>query len=181
MVKKLSLLAVFFIMLAFLSSCVTMSQMTSGGEGEYADYLAKVTYSKDHMPSVESLGAYTDLQITYKYTQDFAIIVLFETHSVGVFVSYDEDGFGEQTEYISKNYSFFESNPDENGTDHFATIAGYEITMVDAEYEFEIYKSCLLIGVNETEKKICYLFYYDFDRDSLTDLDGYIKETFCLK
>ena len=38
MVKKLSLLAVFFIMLAFLSSCVISLQMVSDDEEKYTEY-----------------------------------------------------------------------------------------------------------------------------------------------
>jgi RNAse (barnase) inhibitor barstar len=89
--------------------------------------------------------------------------------------------FLDAVEDLSYEHLFYEKHPDEQKTDFEAEVNGYSIKMVKEEYELEVYKSAYLIGVNEKDQKICYLFYYDFDMDVLEDLDSYIDEHFYLK
>lgn len=151
----------------------------STDEDDYYEYLEKVAGAADFMPSLSAVGEYSSFTATYKHSRT---ALMYELDTVGLFLSYeDEEAFLDAVEDLSYEHLFYEKHPDEQKTDFEAEVNGYSIKMVKEEYELEVYKSAYLIGVNEKEQKICYLFYYDFDMDVLEDLDSYIDEHFYLK
>ncbi|MBQ4066278.1 MAG: hypothetical protein IJD22_01415 [Clostridia bacterium] len=170
------LLALCLITCAFLTACST--EMYTADPEEYGQYLARVTDSDKYMPAISSLGEYTDLQITYKYSR---AALLYNVYTVGLFVTYDEESFEEQVNIMKAANVFYEVYPDEQETDYVATAGGYDVTMVKHPYENPVYRSAQLIGVDEENFKICYLFYYDISMDNLSDLDSYIVDSFYLK
>ena len=159
-------------MVLSLSSCFS-KKMESENIDEYYKYLGKVRYAEDYMPSVEQCGNYSSIMATYKST-----VPIFETHTVGLFLSYDEAEYNKQINAIQNNFVFFNTDDDELQSDHVAVVGGYNIQLVKQEYPLETCKTGLLIGMDETNRKICYLFYYDFDLDELDDLDDYIESNF---
>lgn len=161
--------------------CACTDEYASSDAGEYKYYLSKTLGADKYMPDpyAELLGEYASLEATYKHSRT---AVLYELDTVGLFLTYgDADSFGAAVEALRSEFSFYEKYPDEEKTDFSASVNNYDIVMVEAEYELEVYQSAFLVGVNEEEMKICYLFYYDFEMDSLSDLDGYIEEHFYLK
>ena len=95
-------------------------------------------------------------------------------------LTYDEAEYHKQIEAIQSNYVFFNTEEDELQSDPDALVDGYNIHLVKQEYPLETYKTGLLIGMDETNRKICYLFYYDFDLDELNNLDDYIESNFTM-
>lgn len=171
--KKTLCILVIFALTISLSACI--SKRETKNIDEYYEYLAKVRYAEDYMPGKENCGNYSSIYATYKRT--FAI---FETFTVGLFLSYDEAEYHKQIEAIQSNYVFFNTEEDELQSDPDAVVDGYNIQLVKQEYPLETYKTGLLIGMDETNRKICYLFYYDFDLDELNNLDDYIESNFTM-
>ena len=81
--KKTLCILVIFALTISLSACI--SKRETQNIDEYYEYLVKVRYAEDYMPGKENCGNYSSIYATYKRT--FAI---FETFTVGLFLSYDE-------------------------------------------------------------------------------------------
>ena len=126
------------------------------------------------MPPVEQWGNYSSATMTYAHEN----FVIFDTYTVGLFLSYSEDEYSRQKENILASYVFFEQSDEELSSDCDAVWGGYTIRLVKREYPQETYRTGLLIGIDDSACKICYLFYFDFDLDVLDDLDAYLKEFF---
>ena len=176
--KKLSLLLALCVTAVFLLTACS-ERFFSSEETDYAEYIEKVVGAKEYMPSLAEAGEYTSFEATYKHSRT---ALLYELDTVGLFLTFEDDkAFADALDGLSFEYIFYDDYPDEEKTDYIAEVGGYEIRMVKEEYELEVYKSAFLVGVNEEKHKICYLCYYDFDMDSLADLDSYIEEHFYLK
>ena len=176
--KKISLLLALCIAVTMLlTSCG--EKFFSTDEDDYYEYLEKVTGAAKLMPLLTDVGEYSSFEATYKHSRT---ALLYELDTVGLFLTFeDEEAFLDAVEDLSYEHVFYEKYPDEQKTDFEAEVDGYVIKMVKEEYELSVYQSAYLIGVNEEAKKICYLYYYDFDMDVLEDLDSYIDEHFYLK
>lgn len=171
--KKIICVFMLICLLFSLTSCAPQRTMTKN-LNKYDKYLSKVEYSQAYMPSIELLGEYSEATITYKYKY----LVFFETYTVGVFLSYDDTNYSKQKEAILSDYEFFTTQDEKVGSDWEAFLDNYHIRLVKEDYKYSTRQMGLLIGMDDTNCKICYLFYYDFDLDELKDLDSYIQKYF---
>ena len=171
MKKVLSVLVLIAVSIS-LSSC-SVKKIKTTELNEYDEYLSKVEYAEDYMPSLEQCGNYSSFFATHKH-QSFYL----ETETVVLFLSYNEDEYNKQKEAILLNYVFYDSEDKGLESDCDAVVDGYNIKLVNRNYPLETYKMGLLIGMDDANKKICYLFYYDFDLDDLDDLDAYVESYF---
>ena len=174
--KKLFSIFILSVILLSLSSC-TARRIKTTKEDKYEKYLSKVEYATDFMPDTDACGNYSSLTATYQHEDLF----FFDVYTVGLFLSYNESEYEAQKNQIFSNYEFFTSDDESLKSDCDATIKNYNIQLVKGEYEYSTIKMGLLIGTDDTNHKICYLFYYDFDLDILDDLDTYIKNYFYLQ
>ncbi len=176
--KRYCLIVSFILVICFTFTGCYSKNVTSNIDN-YSNYLNKVYSSADYMPTVENMGNYSDIKITHKNNFGY---IMFDFHTVGAFLSYDDEEYKKQLNYISENYTFYDESPDINCPDYYAEVDNYDIRMVKDAYSLdEVYKNCLLIGTNDDENKICYMFYYDFELDIMPDLDSYIEESFYIK
>ncbi len=169
--KKLLGILLLLVMAFSISGC--SQQLKSSKIEDYNKYLAKVEYAKEYMPSVENCGEYSSVLATYKLTT-----FLFDTYTVGLFLSYDQEEYQKQREEIALEYVFFTPDDETLQSDCDAAVEGYDIRLVKQEYIQPTYKMGLLIGFDDSKQKICYLYYYDFDLDVLDNLDGYVRQYF---
>ena len=158
-----------------LSAC-SVKQAKSSDPKAYGEYLCRVPYAEDYMPTEEQLGDYSSLQMTYRHRW----LLIFDNDAMGLFVSYQEEAYDAQKEEILSGYPFASGEDGESASDAEATVGGYHIRLVQQDYPLETYKMGLLIGLDDENQKICYLFYYDPDLDVLHDLESYVKENFYL-
>ncbi len=170
--KAINILIVLSFLL-FSVSCVTQKNIT-GDINDYSNYLEKVYLSEQYMPKTNELGKYSDVTITYR--SEFE--VMFETNTAGLYLSYDEANYEKQKNCIISNYKFFSPDDDDLKSDCDAAVCGYDIHLVRADYKYETYKTGLLIGTNDENRRICYLFYTDTELDILDDLDSFIEDYF---
>ena len=144
-------------------------------------------YSKELMPSLDTMGNFNKMYATFKHTG-----IIWQTNTVGLFLEYDKADYDNQVKYIDENYVFFENNHNMQHVDIYAETDGYIIKMVDREdYIYDLYGNILsphepenfgvLIGTNDSENKICYLYFCDPDLGILDDLDSYIQNNFYME
>lgn len=167
--KRLLGILLLLIMAFSLGACLAQQTRTSEIQ-EYTQYLAKVEYAEEFMPRIEACGRYSSFVATYK-----AVHGLFETYTVGLFLTYGEEEYREQKQAIESSYAFFCAEDEDLTSDCDGAVGNYMIRLVDGDYPLETYKMGLLIGTSDAERAICYLFYYDFDLDILDDLDAYVR------
>ena len=157
-------------MIFSLISCGSKTSISSNAE-DYKVYLDKVEYAKDYMPSIASCGNFLSVVSTYKKT-----VIFFDVYTLGLFLSYDEEEYNKQKEHIIQNYTF--SDESESKSDSLAKVNGYIIKLVEEDYPLETYKMGFLIGTDDNNHRIGYMYYYDFDLDVLDDLDSYVESYF---
>ena len=167
--KKLTALLTVIGLLLSLCSCTVKRQRTSDAE-QYRRYLSKVEYAASYMPDIAACGDPSSMTATYQH--DY--LLFFDKYSVGLFLAYTEDEYEAQKQAILSSYTFFDAE-DEVASDRDAAVGGFDLRLVDAEYPLSTVKTGLLIGTNDADCEICYLFYYDFDLDVLDDLDAYVS------
>ena len=100
--KKLLLILLATLFLFSFVACARVCKESSNVE-KYEAYMSEVTYSKDYMPSIDQCGEYVNATATYKRRT----ILLFDTSTVGLFVTYDDAEYQKQIERISSEYAFF--------------------------------------------------------------------------
>ena len=174
--KKILSILVLIVLLFTLSSC-TVKKTKTTKEEKYDNYLSKVEYAENYMPNADACGNYSSLTATYKHE----FLLFFEVHTVGLFLSYNENEYASQKNHIITNYEFFTPDDVSLESDCDATVGNYNIRLVNYEYKYSTTQMGLLIGMDDTNHKICYLFYYDFDLDVMDNLDAYIKDYFYLQ
>ena len=156
-----------------LSSCAAKKLKTTK-EAEYEEYLSKVEYAESYMPGLEQCGNYSSMNATYKHEY----LLFFDVYTVGLFLSFDKSEYEIHKNDILSRYKFFTPDDESLKSDCDATIKNYNIQLVNDEYEYSTIKMGLLIGMDDTDCKICYLFYYDFELDVMANLDAYIEDFF---
>lgn len=153
----------------------------SNDENDYETYLSEVKYADKHMPSIAALDDYEEISINRK-TKKY---LLWKRDSISLKVSYDDESFAEAIKKINAKYSFV-AEKKENLHDCSASINGYRIRIVEKQethssYTFYDYpKGFLMVGINENNNSVIYLFHYDFDLDEIKDLDDFIDKNYLL-
>ena len=169
----------FLLISLILTICITFSgcylKNVTSDINNYDNYLDKVYSSSDYMPTIENMGNYSEIKITNKNNFGY---IMFDFQTVGVFLTYDDTEYEKQLKYISENYSFYEESPNENCIEFTAKIDGYDIRMEKDVSLDMVYKNCLFIGTNDDENKICYMYFYDSERDKIPNLVSFIEESF---
>lgn len=147
-----------------------------------ADYdacLKKVAYSADFMPALADLQPWEDVQFVYQRTP----MVLFESESLNLFVQYGEDEYEARKEVALRRDDFVA----ERVLDHAGDVvmlpviehAGYTLHAVAVHGSgWELCKYVGFIGVNDAQRRICYLLYEDVDRDYIADANENVQSAF---
>ncbi len=157
------------------------------------DYLNSGTLidskAKDIMPELEDLPEYKNIE--YKYTHKSMLI--FESHSVALIVSYDDNTFESEKEKLNEQYTFLDEKIKSEFDKSKYYIPEYEFSV--ESYTFRVIdknstpntkypKSFGMIGVSEEKKSIAYLYFYGEDLDYIRDenekepMAKFIKEYF---
>ncbi|GAA0086413.1 hypothetical protein UT300007_28530 [Clostridium sp. CTA-7] len=157
------------------------------------DYLNSGTLidskAKYIMPELEDLPEYKNIE--YKYTHKSMLI--FESHSVALIVSYDDNTFESEKEKLNEQYTFLGEKIKSEFDKSKYYIPEYEFSV--ERYTFRVIgkdcapntkypKSFGMIGISEEKKSIAYLYFYDEDLDYIGDenekepMAKFVKEYF---
>ena len=115
------------------------------------------------LPSVDELGKYTDLNFKFFHKD----MLMFESDAYVLKVTYGDEVFDRQKDYINNNY-VMQEKVYENRTEREAsfTLDGFYFRML-SQNEYKLYypKTIAFIGVSEESNEIAYVFYGDVDLD----------------
>lgn len=173
MKKYLSLLAVLCIL---LSGCGTHKSVMTGME-HYGPYREGIQFASEFLPQISELGAYTDIEFTYQETC-YSGFMGFYSDGLALLVKYDPQTYEAQKSRVLDAYDFLEEPVMRSSDTYELPVTefdynGYSMKIVpDADYlEFCACKSFMMLGLNDDECTIAYLYYYDYDIDYIAEID----------
>ncbi len=161
---------------------------------DYEAYLGEVLKANQYMPALDLLGGYETFFIGRKTARPLADDYI---DSLTLLLEYDEIEYEQMKSYILGTYDFF-AETESSLQDVFASVEGYNIYLVHHEdmyadvivfnpptgesrvdgkafYCHEI----LLIGFDDINHKIAFLYHYNHDNGSIQDLDQLIQKEYC--
>ena len=144
---------------------------------KYSDNLHGIGSAERMMPTLESLGHYTELEYTYKI-HCYSIFVGFVSDGYVLNVTYDESQYEQRKADALSSYTFLQEPIIEQDGDSPMPVTelkykGYTLKVVpdDTQYTYYPCKSFMMVGFNDEEHKIVYLYHYDFDLDYIAAVD----------
>lgn len=179
------------ILILLLCFCLCFSscskRYSSSNEEDYEEYISEVYDANLYIPKPDELGDYESLLVGRRTCND---IFFDTTETVSLIVYYSEDNFDLAVDQIENKYEFIGSSLD-NYQDYEAEVNNYSFR-VDSNSLAEM--TChpsgvivlepiqsLIIGINEEEHKIAYLYYWDIEIHEMEDLDSFIEKKFVLE
>ena len=138
---------------------------------QYEQDIQKIGNASVFMPDLESLGSYTDINYSYK-VKCYSPLARFYSDGFALFVTYEDAQYQAYKAKVLTDYAFLQE-PVKRSQDTYElpvtefSYKNYHIKIVpDEEYvDFCACKSFLMIGFNDDDSRIVYLYYYDFDID----------------
>lgn len=160
-----------------LTSCERTGE-SSFDIGKYEYYREKVKYAEKMLPSLSSVGNPIYQEFAYRQVI-YSFVLSFVSHGMSLFLDYDETNYEIEKENVLNNYSFLDSpKRDNRGSWQFPVASfdyqGYSFK-ITPNYPYwdnsEEYccKSFTMIGFDEKNYSIAYLYYCDIDIDYLED------------
>ncbi|MGM9641429.1 MAG: hypothetical protein ACI3V3_08720 [Faecousia sp.] len=138
-------------------------------------YYQALTEENHTMPKLETLGAYSDIALTYTHRK----VISFESDCYKLAVTYDPAAYGLRKAALEQNYTF-EEDPIEDlkdglrSADFSLGLADYR--MLDAQtYGLEYPKCMIFIGTSDADNCITYVFFQD---EGLDYIDSSLSDFF---
>lgn len=144
---------------------------------KYEEYVEEVKYASTLMPNLDDLNSYTDVKFGYKRILYFAFLG-FQSDNISLFVTYD-DNYTEEKQSVLSSYDFLKEEE----------LGEFSVTSFDYRgYSFQIVpnrdywndgsctcKSFMMIGYNDANNTIAYLYFYDFDIDYIGNMNNELE------
>ncbi len=128
------------------------------------------------MPNIKDLGAYSQIKYTYQSTC-YSILMDFNSDGLALFVKYDQTIYAIQKEKTLHSYTFLDE-PILEFDKYVMPVTEFEYRgylmkiVLDQEYiDYCACKSFMMIGFDDANSAIAFLYYYDFDIDYIADID----------
>ncbi len=182
--KVLVILLLFCLLCSCLCSCSKTYSSTK--EEDYESYLYEICFAELYMPKIDSLGNYESIFVGRKTPGD----AFFNTNdSIALIVQYDFESYDYEFARIIESYRFL-AEVQEYIEDVEAIVDGFNFKIVNGGNYFEGSaigdfvldgNSILIIGYDEINYRVAYLYHYDHSNGFIKDLDKLIKKQYVLE
>jgi len=170
--KKIYTVIFTTIILLCSSGCSYNESIKLSDINDYDDYVTNVSYSREFMPDLSDLEGYESIDVIYYNDRPSTN----NTHTINLIVTYSNEYYNNaKSKYLSE-YSYLEASlydPDNKNrmlvSDAEVEYNNYLIKVVFDE-KFDYPKDFGMIGFNDIEYKLCFMFSYN---DSLDYLNSY--------
>lgn len=175
LILQMIILVPFFIILFLISLLIPPTVDTD--INQYETYRQALNYAVDFMPALDELGQLEELRFGYQETPEF----IFCPKTMSLTVRYDEATCEAMKQQMLAAYEFIDSPMIETDGDILLddafTYHGYDFKAVPMlEYEYTTCKYFGLLGVNDEQYSIAWLYYDDVDRDFVATPDNDLDE-----
>lgn len=136
----------------------------------------KLCAEDELLPELDELGNYSDVKFRH-FHQNYYI---FCCDSYTLKVIYDDENYELQKNQLNSDFMFQEEpidNRDEKDIEPAFSYDGYDFRFLSDDYlAFNFPKKIYLIGTNDDENTIAYIYFDDHDLDSLTTVEFFMEE-----
>lgn len=146
---------------------------------EYESYRNKIKYAEEGLPSLDEIGDYTEVLFGYRKVVD-SHVMGFVSYGLSLFVDYDVSQYSSAKQFSESHYNFITVPIIQDDGDYTFPVAefsydGYEFkiaytsaSVYRSTKEEHIYpKSFTMVGFDDKNNSIAFLYYYNFDLDVL--------------
>lgn len=174
------------VIIGILSICLLFTscsrEYSSNDEEDYEAYVSEVNNAELYMPKLDEIGEYENILVTRKTPND---IFISTTDAVALIVQYDEAQYIVEMLKIKAKYEFV---PEGGGfvTDVDAAIGNFSFKVVD-DIDFYGFSDSvlmgyqlLIIGFDDVNYKVAYLYHWDHSNGEIESLDRFIKNKYVL-
>ncbi|MDL4839868.1 hypothetical protein [Aquibacillus rhizosphaerae] len=121
------------------------------------------TRARDTMPALDNLPEYEDIE--YRYTSK--TMLLFQSNSVALIVTYDDKTYTKEKEKLAENYIFLTKKLNTSIAEYEFSVNSYIFNVVKGNEKDHTHfpKSFGMIGTSDEKQSIAYLYFHDFDLD----------------
>lgn len=170
LIIQMIILIPFFIILLLISLLIPPTVDTD--IAQYEAYRQELNYAAEFMPALDELGQSEELRFGYQETPEF----IFCPKTMSLTVRYNEATYEAMKQQILTANDFIETPViDTDGDillDDSFTHHGYDFQSLPMlEYEYTACKYFGLLGVNDEQYSIAWLYYDDMDRDLIAEPD----------
>ena len=142
--------------------------------------LQEVEKAEVYMPQLEQLGNYNSVLIATRMEG-----VVYYEYTITLCVKYEEQDYENECKNVDERYVFLTDTREAQGLgikdeDLFGEANGFKFYIVKSSISGSVTNHGMLVGKNDLEKKIAYLFYYDETLDSINDIGNFAKDNFVL-
>lgn len=164
--------------------------LSGRGEGElvdlaeYESYRSKIKYAEEGLPSLNEIADYKEAIFGYRHVVH-SYVMGFESYGLSLFADYDASQYASAKEFAESRYSFITAPIIQDDGDYTFPVAefsykGYEFKIAytsasvyhslnsDDKKEHIYPKSFTMVGFDNENNSLAFLYYYDFDLDLLS-------------
>lgn len=179
----------FSIVLIILSFCFIGCTKSNSDINQYLNSGEVIdNFAKSFMPKIEELPESETIE--YRYTNNS--IIIFQSDSIALVVSYDDSTYEKEKEKLKEQYIYLDKPVYDYNIDSFLIPENefkvnsytFKVASGNESYTAEFPKSFGMIGTSDDKKSIAYLYFYDSDLDYIskkdrgTSMEGFVKEYF---
>ena len=184
--KMKKLIAVFLCALCVfaMTSCTTVRVIEPFVLGITNDAIQKYEYKREKvecadefLPTLASLGEYERI----RYSSQDTGSIFFESNAIALFVEYAPSIYEQRKAEVLSSYEFLQETVVSNSGSYYCSPPAkfeyrsyiFQTTVkTDVVSYYDSYcKSFAFIGVNDAACRMAYLYFYDFDLDSMGSTD----------
>lgn len=172
------ILSVFGVILALAVICLSVFIYFVAGSytSRCISIYEELCVEHEILPELDELGNYSDINFR-KFHQNYAF---FSSDAYTFKVIYDDENYELQKKQLDLNFMFQEEpidNMDEKDIEPAFSYDGYDFRFLSDDYlAFEFPKKIYLIGTNDDENTIAYIYFEDYDLDSLDTVEYFMEE-----
>lgn len=143
---------------------------------DYEYYCNSVRYADSHLPqTLEGFNDYIEIKFGYKKVSSSRFLG-FEFDGLSLFASYGDDYLDEKERILSKyEFATYEEVKSDIGFETF-DYKGFTFHIDKQLSTFGYSHELFMIGFNDSNHCVSFLYYYDFDRDLITYWEHSDKE-----
>ena len=171
LILQMIILVPFFIILFLISLLIPPTVDTD--INQYETYRQELNYAVDFMPALDELGQFEELRFGYQETPEF----IFCPKTLSLTVRYDEATYEAMKQQMLAAYEFIDAPVIDTDGDLLL-----DDTFTYQEYDFQsvpmlddMHSACEyfgLLGVNDGQRSIAWLYYDNIDRDLIATTDN---------
>lgn len=149
-----------------LSSCGWDKSQTLTNLDDYDVYLSHLKNSSDFMPKLDAIENELSIDVIYFHNRTFLV----DEKTINLIVTYDVSNYESEKDKILQQNDFL-MEPAKKHSLYVIPVVEFEYneyTIKVVEHDSFVYPNWFgMIGYSDSKKKICYLYYYDIELDSV--------------